>query len=141
MATVKCNVCWTNCVSCAGGKCRWCWFTVKQTEFSNSILDNYSVDFSIDGIIEYYKSIIKASDTLWYNSDDIINMLKDYTPEKQPVVTEQVNSEKPKILPQNTWELCEYESWAVWARDQCKLCGVSRFYWQNKPCIYKIKNK
>ena len=141
MAQVKCNVCWTNCVSCAWGKCRWCWFNVKQTEFSNNLLDIYSVDFSIDGIVEYYKSAIKNVEKLWYTQDDVINMMKHYNPSMKPIVVEDKITESPKVTQQVPWDMCEYNPWAVWARDQCKLCGVARFYGQNKPCIYKIKNK
>ncbi len=141
MAQVKCNVCGTNCVSCAGGKCRGCWFSVQQTEFSNNLLDVYTVDFAIDGITDYYTSVIKSANKLWYTQEDVIHMMKDYKPSMKPIVIKEEITETPRPTPQSSSELCEYEQWAMWARDQCKLCWVARFYGQNKQCIYKVKNK
>ncbi len=133
---LKCMVCSTSCVSCAWWKCRWCWFNSEQVTFSNEIINEYVVDFAIPWLVDTYRILIKEAKEKEYTKQDILEKLSEHVP--TPIV------EKPKPdenVSNPSSMLCEYEPWALWAWDRCKLCGEPRFYQQNKSCSYKLNKK
>lgn len=132
-----CNLCWTACIWCAGWRCKWCWFKSHEAELSNSIIEKINPSFEMPWLLEFYKKTIKDAKDLWNNEEDVIGMIQAYkTPEDYvaPIIKEKVPVQNLTVT-----DWCEYQPWALWARDTCKLCWTARFYGQNKPCITKIK--
>lgn len=121
---LKCDLCGTNCVWCAGWKCRWCKFTALQVEQVNTLLETEALLVSQNREETIY--LIKE----WKNNLEVIQMIKDWfkLPEEEKVSMQIID-----------WTVivsdrCIYPEWEMWAWAKCVKCWVPRFYWSGWLC-------
>lgn len=132
MAKTQCNLCGNRCIWCNWGKCKWCKFREEEAVLSNQIISEYSIDFSISWLREFYIRTVKDAKAKSYTNEDIYNIVQWFEPSSITIL------ESPAIAQQDSTLLCEYPVGSLWAWDTCRLCGIARFYGRWKQCKHKL---